>query len=185
MKLIKYTATLVALGAITTSAFAVNNTNSFDKHIYMGVTAGYAKTDLTGIAVTKNSGFAGGAYAGYQISKSFSAELGYQFLPDIKIKGEASTKSNMIDLAVVYAHPIRQKIGILLKAGYAHLQTANPTPAAVTRNVSAYTPYLAAGVSFQLTPRVSTNVLTQLAFKRASKSAGNYGFLAGLQYHFA
>ena len=107
------------LSAVMVPAVA-NDMGDMDKHMYVGLRAGPANTDIDKIV---NSGASGnptgwGIFVGHIVNPNFSVEAEYLNLGEIK-NNTNTQKSTGFDVALLGAYPFNDQFSLFGRLGYA------------------------------------------------------------------
>lgn len=209
MKKLLVVSTIAALG-LTSAVFAGGipvdempaPVATSDAGIYLGVEGGYGLTNWKNIdgtlgsmtnVVTKDNGFVGRAFLGYDINKYFAVEFGYGYF--FNKANVASTLANEInstniktqvfDLFGKVKGPITEEFSLFAKLGMDYLISKDDTSTVKNFNVA-----YGAGADYAITPNVIANV-EWLRYNGKAKitDPANFqeyadAFMIGLRYKF-
>ncbi|MBU0455621.1 MAG: outer membrane beta-barrel protein [Pseudomonadota bacterium] len=184
--------------------------------VYMGIQLGYANlnydkswvkkemklpdgTEPNEIGGITDSGFAGRAYLGYGFNQYFGAEVGYVYLPQVKIKDvkyssvdtfdDTKFNQSIVDLFVKGTYPFDNGFSVYGKAGAGYVHRGNMT----TKYSGASTklkgsdnktlPALGVGASYNFTKQFYADVAYTRYFKSGDLQAIDL-IVAGVGYQF-
>lgn len=175
-----YIAAMLAFSALAaTSAQAA----SLEKEaIYIGAGASYSAFDVDGVSGLDKTDTGLNLNIGYKFNSTFSAELGYSKLGDIKIPteaGEFSVRNSMVSLSAIGKYPATKEIDILGRVGIA--ETTSKLAGMKDRTVS---PILGIGAEYKLTPNYALRAEVQYLPKFGSSDVSLVNTTFGLQAQF-
>ncbi|MEI8055563.1 MAG: outer membrane beta-barrel protein [bacterium] len=220
MKKLLVVSAIAALG-LTSVAFAgglpeemptAPAASSSDTGVYVGIEGGFGitnwktwETDASSSdKVSKDNGFAGRAFVGYDINRYFALETGYSYFSNkavIKTSGgveqTSGIKTQVIDLYGKIKAPVVDSFDLYAKLGACYLMsniqklTSGSTAATLYKNegnVKNFNVAFGAGADYAITPNVIANV-------EWLRNAGHYksddkyqpntdAFMLGLRYKF-
>lgn len=164
--------------------------NVFTSHWYVAGNLGLSRVYDNAAPNSNNSVDENGpgwdADIGYQINKFFGAEIGYsQYYNSREMSGStivARTTHFATHLDATGRYPVYEKLSVLGKVGaaYAYAQKMF-TATGASASAALVTPYLAAGLAYELTPRV--NMVGQWSFVRGnSKTGSNTLYTLGMEF---
>ncbi|PSV37980.1 hypothetical protein C9J44_06370 [Photobacterium sp. GB-27] len=152
---------------------------STDNPLYVGARIGASHITNMDNAVTsvtrlKDTNFAGGVFAGYQITPWFALETGYTHLGNAKLDNkQGSYEAQGADLVTKFSYAISYNVDIFAKAG-AFYYDWNAIGSGVTSSDNGWSPTAGAGLEYFINKDVSTRLEYQY-----------YNDVAGPDIHFA
>lgn len=173
-----------------------------DAGFYLGVEGGYDMTHYKNLdksyEVSKDNGFAGRAFLGYDINKQFAVEFGYSYFfnkAKLADKNEPSSyytqyKTQAFDLFGKGKLPITDEFGLYAKLGVGYLMTSvtdygwTGTESPKNFNVA-----YGAGMDYSITSNIIANVEWLRYNGNAKLTTKDYqpnadAFMVGLRYKF-
>ena len=174
---------------------------------YVGGQLGWGKvhqaSSTIAHATSSNTGLAGRIFAGYEIDPIWAAELGWTKFSTVDLKQtglgynvRGHLKTDAVDLVGKASFPVANKVSIYGKAGAAYVYERGSANATLTRGSSVVKfhdsdkahkvyPTLGAGVSYEFSPSVSSDVSYNRIQKIGSSSKiGSTDLVSmGLTYH--
>lgn len=172
----------VAPAAISTS----------DAGIYMGLAGGYGMTNWKNfdksVSVSKDNGFVGRAFLGYDIVRNFAVEAGYSyFFNKVEFDKVQNVKSTQaIDLMLKLKAPVVDGFDLFAKVGGNYLMTNFKDK---HDNVKNFNVAYGVGADYSITPNIIASV-EWLRFNGKAKidnekyQPNTDAFLIGLRYKF-
>jgi len=91
-----------------------------DQGFYVGGNVGASKADVSGAGEIKDTPTTWGVYGGYDFTRNFAVELGYQDLGKTKAAGLES-KNEAISVDLVGKYPVTERFDLYGKVGLAYM----------------------------------------------------------------
>ncbi|KJG39035.1 membrane protein [Photobacterium angustum] len=152
---------------------------STDNPWYAGARAGASHITnmddaVTSVTKLEDTNFAGGVFAGYQVTPWFALETGYTHLGNAKLDNkQGSYEAQGADFVTKFSYAISDSVDIFAKAG-AFYYDWNAIGSGVANSDNGWSPTAGAGLEYFINKNVSTRVEYQY-----------YNDVAGPDIHFA
>ena len=167
-------------------SFTAEAAESVDVQPFIGLKGGWQLADDNTYQHTDPDNYIFGLYGGFQLTPSWSWDIGYQYQGKLKADAtNVSVKTDMIESAIRYDWSFTDNMSLYGRLGMAYWDMDKTQK--LTVSDKGLSPLGELGVNYQLTPNVFLNAGYQYINKIGSETTGEYNshsLLVGVSYRF-
>jgi OOP family OmpA-OmpF porin len=174
-----------AVTVVTSTAFAAQ------EGFYAGVNAGAAQQNIDGAGSKKENPTSWGLYGGYNFTRNFGLELGYQDLGEAKIDGQSKVKSQALSTDMVGRYALTDRFDVFGKAGLSYFKRKLTLDTGGEDSKYGTAGKLALGGEFAATQNIGVRVEVAEFLGAPTFTGANYEYkknitamTMGVNYHF-